>query len=148
MIEQLNSNNIMKCLGLARKLWPDMDSSVLINELQAALNVNESPTFLYRNSKGEYVAFIQLSIRRDYVEGSSSSPVAYIEGIYVEEEYRKHGLANELVQYGEVWARKMGCTEIASDCELDNQASISFHKHVGFEEAGRIVCFVKRIETV
>lgn len=41
--------------------------------------------------------------------------------------------------------RKQGCTEFASDCELDNEASLAFHLKMGFAEANRIICFTKRI---
>lgn len=40
---------------------------------------------------------------------------------------------------------EMGCTEFASDCELTKLDSLAFHKSVGFEEAGRIICFTKKL---
>ena len=43
------------------------------------------------------------------------------------------------------WAKERGCTEFASDCELDNAASLAFHLHAGFEEANRLICFAKRL---
>lgn len=30
-----------------------------------------------------------------------------------------------------------------SDCELDNEKSLRFHKKLGFQEANRIICFTK-----
>ncbi len=66
------------------------------------------------------------------MKGKSTSPIAYLEGIYVAEEYRNHG-----------WAREMGCTEFASDCEHDNAASLNFHLAVGSEEVKRLICFKK-----
>lgn len=38
-----------------------------------------------------------------------------------------------------------GCDELGSDCELENTLSIEFHNGVGFEEANRLVCFIKKI---
>ena len=35
------------------------------------------------------VGFAQCGLRRDYVEGTDSSPVGYLEGIFIKEEYRK-----------------------------------------------------------
>lgn len=32
-----------------------------------------------------------------------------------------------------------GCTEFASDCELDNTESSKFHLNLGFEEENRII---------
>jgi aminoglycoside 6'-N-acetyltransferase I len=91
------------------------------------------------------VGFINGSIRVDYVEGSSQSPTGYIEGIYIEEKYRKQGLAKELVDYVAGWAKKKGCVELASDVEDFNHTSIAFHKAIGLEEVNRIVCFIKKI---
>lgn len=47
---------------------------------------------------------------------------------------------------GEQWAKSLGCTELASDAELDNVDSHDFHKKIGFHEAGRIVAFIKKID--
>lgn len=41
--------------------------------------------------------------------------------------------------------QEQGCTEFASDCELTNADSQGFHQAVGFEEANRIVAYVRKI---
>lgn len=79
------------------------------------------------------------------MEGTDNSPVGYLEGIYVKEAYRSKGLAKELLGECEKWAKDKGCSEFASDCELDNMDSLKFHLRAGFEEANRIICFTKRI---
>jgi len=81
----------------------------------------------------------------DYVEGTESSPVGYLEGIFVKADCRKKGYAKELLFACEKWAKDMGCSEFASDCELDNVDSFKFHMAMGFEEANRIICFRKEI---
>ena len=91
------------------------------------------------------IAFAQCQLRYDYVEGTESSPVGYLEGIFVAEEYRKRGYAADLLAECEKWAGEKGCTEFASDCELDNEDSLKFHMALGFEEANRIICFKKGI---
>ena len=80
-----------------------------------------------------------------YVEGTHSSPVGYLEGIFIKAEYRNHGFAKELLKECEKWAKEKGCTEFASDCELDNDDSFRFHRAMEFEEANRIICFKKDI---
>ena len=42
-------------------------------------------------------------------------------------------------------AKEKGCTEFASDCELDNAESLRFHLALGFMEANRIICFRKEL---
>lgn len=91
------------------------------------------------------IGFAQCQLRHDYVEGTDTSPVGYLEGIFVREGYRKQGLARQLLATCEAWAAEQGCTEFASDCELTNTVSQEFHKKLGFEEANRVVCFVKRL---
>ena len=45
----------------------------------------------------------------------------------------------------EKWARRMGCREVASDCEIGNVESEALHLACDFDEANRIICFVKRV---
>ena len=59
--------------------------------------------------------------------------------------YRKQGIAKKLLEECEKWSLKKGCTEFASDCELNNSISFNFHLSVGFEEANRIICFRKKL---
>jgi aminoglycoside 6'-N-acetyltransferase I len=91
------------------------------------------------------VGFAQCSLRNDYVEGTESSPVGYLEGIFVKPEYRVRGIAKVLLTQCEAWAKGKGCREFASDCELNNTESLKFHLNVGFEEANRIICFKKML---
>ena len=46
-------------------------------------------------SEEHIVGFAQCGLRFDYVEGTDSSPVGYLEGIFVLEEYKKRGYAKE-----------------------------------------------------
>ena len=91
------------------------------------------------------IGFAQCSLRTDYVEGTSSSPVGYLEGVFVKEEHRNKGYAKELLLACEKWAKTRGCSEFASDCELTNINSLKFHLSMGFDEVNRIVCFSKGI---
>ena len=75
----------------------------------------------------------------------SSSPVGYLEGIFVLDEYKKRGYAKELLGECQNWAKDQGCLEFASDCELNNEDSLKFHLKMGFAEANRIICFTKRL---
>lgn len=128
---------------LADKMWsPDEEREREFLELIAS---PESAVFL-AEAGGQAVAFAQCGLRHDYVEGKDSEgPVGYLEGIYVEEAYRGRGIARMLLSFCENWAREMGCTEFASDTELHNEEGLRFHLSCGFEEAGRIICFMKRL---
>ncbi len=129
---------------LARMLWPDNSETELKEELAPLLESADAAVFLARE-QDEWVGFVQCQLRHDYVEGTSTSPVGYLEGIYVAESYRRRGIAAALLKECQLWAKGQGCREFASDCELGNDESLRFHKSVGFREANRIICFTKRI---
>ena len=87
----------------------------------------------------------RLFLAAELAESTASSPVGYLEGIFLLPEFRGLGLSALLLKACEAWAAEQGCQEFASDCELENETSIAFHKRSGFKEAGRIVCFVKQL---
>ena len=88
------------------------------------------------------IGFIELSIR-NHAEGSDQAEIPYVEGWYIDEEYRGKGIGKRLMDEAEVWARRNGFSELASDAEIGNGNSISAHERLGFTETGRIVCFIK-----
>lgn len=128
--------------ALSRKLWPDHGLDEMCREFEALLQNPECALFLAWDGNTA-VGFAQCQLRHDYVEGTQSSPVGYLEGIYVSPSHRGSGLARKLLAACEDWARKMDCREFASDCELTNSTSLTFHLKTGFTEAGRIICFTK-----
>ncbi|MGN0523360.1 MAG: aminoglycoside 6'-N-acetyltransferase [Eubacterium sp.] len=129
---------------LACKLWEDSDYDELKSEFEAISNCNNEIVFTaYVDEK--MIAFSHCSIRKEYVEGTKASPVAYLEAIYVEKEYRKAGIATNLISFCENWAKDKGLTEFASDCDINNAGSRSLHKHNGFNEASTLVHYVKGI---
>lgn len=91
------------------------------------------------------IGFAQCQLRHDYVEGCETSPVGFLEGVYVQPEHHRKGIARQLVTACEDWARSVGCTEFGSDCEIDNTDSLAFHLSIGFEEAGRTIWFNKKL---
>ncbi|MBU5444712.1 aminoglycoside 6'-N-acetyltransferase [Paenibacillus sp. MSJ-34] len=127
---------------LALKLWPDNSREYVRSEFEELLE-SEKDIFYLAFVEGVYVGFIHMSLRHDYVEGSHSSPVGYVEGIYVDHKYRRKGISKKLVEAGEQWSKSLGCSQMASDTQLDNDGSQQFHKKIGFREAGRIVAFIK-----
>ena len=129
---------------LAVQMWDSHTIDELETEFVETLNDKQSAFFIkYINDLP--IGFAQCGLRTDYVEGTESSPVGYLEGIFVMEEYRKNGYAKELLFACEIWAKEIGCSEFASDCELDNIGSFNFHIAMGFDEANRIICFKKRL---
>lgn len=144
MIRKAEIKDLHILSELACQLWPDNTVEEMCSEL-ADMIAKPDAAFFLAYADETAVGFAQCQLRYDYVEGTDSSPVGYLEGIYVADGYRKQGVAKELLSACETWAKEKGCTEFASDCELDNVQSLQFHLNVGFEEANRIICFTKKI---
>ena len=130
--------------ALAQQLWPHHEAAQLQEEFEPLLQDANAAVFL-AFSDDMPVGFAQCQLRHDYVEGTASSPVGYLEGIFVAPAYQKQGIARALLASCEKWAKEQGCSEFASDCELSNTNSLRFHLSMGFEEANRIICFTKKL---
>lgn len=129
---------------LAFALWPGHTHEEMAEEYELLLAKEDAAVFLYYKDDHP-IAFAQCQLRHDYVEGTKTSPVGYLEGIFVEAGERRKGIARKLLLACENWAKEHGCTEFASDCELSNAEGQEFHKAVGFDEANRIVAFVRKL---
>lgn len=142
MIKRAETNDLEILAKLAVMMWKNHSVNELINEFSEIMMNGESQFFLkYENAIP--IGFAQCQLRYDYVEGTSTSPVGYLEGIFVKEGYRNKGYAKELLAECEAWAKENSCHEFASDCEIDNINSFQFHKATNFTEANRIICFTK-----
>lgn len=141
IITRASGESLSQAAALACELWPGHTAQEFLLEFEA-FSPGEGAVFLAVEDSIP-AGFAQCQLRRDYVEGTETSPVGYLEGVYVREAYRGRGAARALLQACEGWAAERGCAEFASDCELDNAGSIAFHLGAGFAEANRIVCFVK-----
>lgn len=123
-------------------MWDSHSVSELIAEFSEIVSKGKSQFFLkYENDIP--IGFAQCQLRYDYVEGTKTSPVGYLEGIFIKDGHRNKGYAKELLSECEAWAKHNGCQEFASDCEIDNIDSFRFHKSMNFTEANRIICFTK-----
>lgn len=129
---------------MALELWPENTLEDLKNSFIYILGHLKDKVFM-AVVDGQNVGFIHMTVRTDYVEGSSSSPVGYIEGLYVKPDYRNDDIAKELYESGAKWVKSKGCKEIGSDCTLSNKLSYDFHFSIGFEEANKVICFIKQI---
>ena len=131
---------------LRQALWPDTGVDEHGAEIAEALAApDRGLNLILRLADGAAVGFAEASLRHDYVNGCDSSPVAFLEGIYVAPPFRRRGLARQLVAAVEAWAAAQGCTELASDALLDNLASQQMHGALGFEETQRVVYFRKKL---
>ncbi|HQQ98102.1 MAG TPA: GNAT family N-acetyltransferase [Cyclobacteriaceae bacterium] len=140
-LELLSTENLTPLMKLVEALWPECSSEKERSHYEGMIDSEEAQCFLVRD-EDRYVAFLHVGVRHDYVEGSASSPVAYIEGVYVLPECRQQGIGKLLFRSAEAWAKQRGLRQIASDTEAGNSVSVQFHRSAGFQES-HIVCFIK-----
>ncbi|MBW4458523.1 MAG: GNAT family N-acetyltransferase [Nostoc indistinguendum CM1-VF10] len=145
---KVTQNDFQEWLNLALELWPDYSCAEMEVSLTNLLHSDREQGILVRDDHGCAIAFMNLSLRSDYVPDATKSPVAYVEGIYVKAEYRNQDVGKTLIQYAEQWASEQGCIELALDALLDNPASHEFYTKVGFREVERVVFFIKSIVAV
>jgi len=131
-------------ITMAKKLFSDYDEKLLRRDMIHALRKSSHQCYLALQSNTA-AGFAIVSIRTDYVEGSSGSPTSYLEAIFVEEKFRGSGLAKLLLQTCENWAKEKGCTEMGSDTWLKNEEAQKFHESIGFKEDDRLVHYIKEI---
>ena len=143
-IRNISTADKIGWIEMAHDLWPSIEAAELEVLFDQLLKDLSDTSFVIL--EGEHLlGFMNLSVRHDYVEGSATSPVAYVEGIYVKPEHRRKGVGKLLIDEAAQWGRGRGCSELGSDAEVENEASHRFHTEAGFEEAGRIVSFIKQI---
>lgn len=144
LIRKATIEDVPQLVSLAIQMWKSHTVEDLTKIFCKHIRKGKNIIFL-AISEEHIVGFAQCGLRFDYVEGTDSSPVGYLEGIFVLEEYKKRGYAKELLGECQNWAKDQGCLEFASDCELDNEESLKFHLKMGFAEANRIICFTKSL---
>lgn len=142
---QLNKEKDLADLTrLAVLLWPTLSADELVEQWQQKL-LSKKLQFFIKYEEDNPVGFAQVSLRYDFVEGASSSPVAYLEGLYIKDKFRHKGYAKELIDTCIKWARDNKCTEIASSSLLQDSNSQIFHKSIGFNQVCQKVHFIKEI---
>lgn len=142
-IDQVNAANLPSLEGLRRALWPDSS----IAELEAIMAAQPDYLVLTVEKQGITIGFAEISVRGDYVNGCETSPVAFLEGIYVDRAWRRSGVARALVDAAAERMAARDILEFASDALLDNTASHAFHKAAGFAETERVVYFRRLLGT-
>jgi len=136
-----NSKYFNSLIHLELLLWPDNNFEDLFEESKKSNN-----TFYFGGIiKEKLIGFIQISIRYEYVNGSSTSPLGYIEGIYVLNEYQRCGYGRKLIEFACSFIKEKGYSEIASDVLIDNIESQEFHQKVGFSETERTIYYIRKL---
>ena len=97
MIKEAVFGDAADIARLAQKMWSDSTLEDLVKDFENAVEQKQSAVFVLTEDN-KAVGFAQCQLRNDYVEGTAGSPVGYLEGIYIEPDYRHRGFAKELLK--------------------------------------------------
>ena len=132
-------------LGLRLALYPGFDEPTLRGEMdEIAGNPDRTAVFVADGADGRTAGFVEASIR-ELPPGCGIGRAGHIESWYVLPHLRRQGVGRRLVQVAEAWAREMGCTEMGSDCDCENEISRSAHAALGYQETSQLVHFRKSL---
>lgn len=138
-IRQATPADVAAWAQLRLGLWPDADDP--LEELAESLADAEGAVFLACLAGGEAVGFAEVRLRHDYVNGTESSPVGFLEGWYVQPPWQGHAVGRALLAAVQAWTRTAGCSELASDSRVEDVQAHAAHRACGFEETERVVYF-------
>lgn len=145
IVRPITESDFPDWLRMRLLLWPHHSEEEMTSEMMEMFaSTNETPVFIAVDDEKKGCGFLEGGMRK-YADGCSTSPVGYIEGWYVEPNYRKQGVGGELVIAFEVWCKQRGLLEVASDTWQDNLISITAHTKLGYTEVERLVHFSKKI---
>ncbi len=144
-IRPLDESDLGEWLRLRLLLWDESSEDDHKDEMVDIIEHADSQLGVVADiGGGRLVGFLEASIR-SHVEDCDTENVGYLEGWYVEQTYRKMGIGSSLVGYAEKWALQKGCTEMASDAEIDNTVSLEAHVRLGYSETSRLVHLRKEL---
>ncbi|QBS39730.1 aminoglycoside 6'-N-acetyltransferase [Nocardia sp. CS682] len=145
-IHPCGADDLDELAALRAQLWPD--GSVVEHRSEVGEQYDgtrDAAAFLARDERGAAVGFGEVTLRHDYVNGCDTSPVAFLEGLFVIPRHRRSGVARALCEVMETWGRENGCTELGSDALLSNAEGQNMHAALGFEERERVVYYRKML---
>jgi len=123
-------------------LWPDQPLQELTDEIAPMVATRDFAAFGARAPDGRWLGMVEIGAR-SVAEGCLTTPVGYIEALWVDASVRRQGVARRLVEAATAWSREQGYCELASDTNLDNGLSQEVHRKLGFTETERLVTFRK-----
>lgn len=144
-VRPFSEEDLAEWFRLRSLLWDEVAEEDHRSEM---LDIVEHPetqlVIVAERSDGGLAGFLEASIR-PFVEDCLSDSVGYLEGWYVDTDFRRQGIGRAMVSAAENWARSKGCIEMASDAEIGNDQSIAAHLNLGYGISSRLVHLRKDI---
>jgi aminoglycoside 6'-N-acetyltransferase I len=136
--------------SMFHSLWPHTSTEEHSRALLRLMSTNGKRclpwvVLVAEHRKRGLAGFLYAGLRSHADGCDSSRPVAYVEGWYVDPPYRRRRVGAQLLAAAEDWARRQGCTEMASDTWIDNLDSQHAHESLGFAVVDRCVNYRKNL---
>jgi aminoglycoside 6'-N-acetyltransferase I len=144
LIREIKKSDRDMWLGMYRKLFPDNSDDALLAEIDRIFKSGKRSAYVAQVDERP-VGFAEYAVR-DYANGCHSQPVPFLEGIWIDADYRGQGIAKALVSYLEQLARMAGFTEFGSDVELSNYPSQLMHERLGFKQTEKVIFYRKILD--
>jgi len=114
-----------------RKEWFSLNDQVTVFYEYMQKTAEDSRTLaeIVMEEDGSVIGYLWVPFNYD---DESKFCFAEIQDVYIEDEYRKLGIASELLQYSENNAKKNGAQVIRSGTGCENIKSIKLHEKLGY----------------
>ncbi|HBR58538.1 MAG TPA: aminoglycoside 6'-acetyltransferase [Blastocatellia bacterium] len=144
-VRLLGEQDLNEWLRLRKLLWDAASEDDHRSEMLDIIEHPESQVVLVaENGNGRLVGFLEAGIR-PFAEDCTTDQVGYLEGWFVETPFRRIGIGTALVRGAEQWAISKGCSEMASDAEVGNDASLAAHLNLDYEVSSRLIHLRKNL---
>ncbi|MEZ5581931.1 MAG: GNAT family N-acetyltransferase [Candidatus Competibacteraceae bacterium] len=105
------------------ELYPTLSRNFDLKEMDSIFGSELWNCWFIEREDGEHIGLVELSLR-NIVDGCLSSPVPYLEGLYLTPTERGKGRGTEIIEMIKVWCQEHGHSELATDAELTNTRAV------------------------
>lgn len=138
-IREVSQKDFSEWLRLRCLLYPECSREQLFCELESIyfgrtiVAELDYSVWVAQQSPGKLVGFVEISICND-VAKIFSGRVGYVESLYVDENFRRNGVATHLIENGQKWISQNNCTEVIVDTYKSCFGACEFYLKFGFVE--------------
>ena len=144
IVRELTSTDRAAWLRMRMLLWPDETARGHDAAIDEILDANDAWGFIAETLDNEPLGFAEICVRKA-ANGCDSRPVPFLEGIWVEQRFRRQRVGARLIGHIQTFLKTRGFCELGSDSLIENQGAHDAHAGWGFSETERVVYFRKRL---
>lgn len=134
----ITRNNFPLWRQFREAIYDTLEDEYHSREMEILLKSDAWHCWFVTDEHNEKIGLVELSLR-NIVDGCLSTPVVYLEGLYLKPEYRNKGLGTQLIKKLRNWCSDQGYSELATDTQITNIKAQQFYEKLGFEEVDRVV---------